>query len=172
MGWLKYLQDPAVPYFEWQYLTTIHRILTERWWVLHGGTDEEALQEWLACMKLLELDNKARRDLFLLLQSGYVGRAHANKLLWQLLSGPALDPEYVDLSNLTTHLVYQARKNFDRPPREHADLRWWWWTCYERLFKRDQCWGPDQVPRHWNLVQGPGGRPLQPPACWGVCHPR
>ena len=54
--------------------------------------------------------------MFLLAQSGQVGRAHANKILWQLLSGPALDPLYADLSNLVTHEVYKARENFDWPP--------------------------------------------------------
>ena len=72
-----------------------------------------------------------------------MGRAHANKILWDVLTGPALDPAYYDLSNLITHMVYQARKMFDRPPREHWDLDYWWWTCYERNYPSMRRWaGP------------------------------
>ena len=109
----------------------IHKFLTERWWVLQSGTGDEALEQWILVMKVLELDNKAKRDLFLLAQSGIVGRGHANKILWRLLTNEALDPAYQDLSRLVTNLVYSARRDFDRPPREHADLRWWSWRCYD-----------------------------------------
>ena len=160
LGWLKHLEDPAADYFEWQYLKNIHRFLTARWWLLQSGTDREALKEWLLIMKVLELDQKARRDLFLLAQSGKVGRAHANKLLWRVLTGPALDPTYQDLSNLVTSWVYKARRQSDRPPREHADLKWWWWTCYESLHKKDTMWAPEQVPgTHWYVHVGLGDRP-------------
>lgn len=173
LGWLKHLDDPAAPWWEFQYLKCIHRFLTLRWWILQGGANDEALEEWLLVMQVLELDMKATRDLFLLLQSGIVGRAHANKLLWNLLSGPALEPHYVDLSNLVTHMVYKARKDFDRPPREHADMAWWWWTCYEILYRKDRKWAPDEVPAaRWTLSMGPGGRPQQPPECWGAPVPR
>ena len=84
MGWLKYLDDPAFPYFEYMYLKTIHYFLTQRWWILQGGVDEVALEEWILVLRILELDQKARRDLFLLAQSGQVGRTHANKILRQL----------------------------------------------------------------------------------------
>ena len=168
-----YLQDPSAPYFEWQYLKAIHKLVTDRWWILQGGTNLEALNEWLLVMQVLELDLKARRDLFLLAQSGMVGRLHANKILWHLLTGPAIDSSYCDLSNLVTHEVYKARKNFDRPPREHKDLQWWWWTCYEWAYARDRKWGPGEVPkRRWNLQRGPGGKPLEPPHCWGLEYPR
>ena len=40
-----------------------------------------ALQEWILVLKILEVDKKARRDMFLLAQSGQVGRTHANKIL-------------------------------------------------------------------------------------------
>ena len=147
--------------------------MTERWWLLQGGTNDEALNEWLLVMKVLELDTKARRDLFLLAQSGQVGRTHANKLLWHILTGPAIDPVYMDLSNLVTHEVYKARKDFDRPPRQHRDLSWWWWTCYEYPYKKDQRWSPVEVPTwSWQLKQGDGGKPLQPPECWGFSYPR
>ena len=82
MGWLKYLDDPAFPYFEHMYLKSIHYLLTQRWWILQDGVDEVALQEWILVLRILELDQKARRDLFLLAQSGQAGRTHANKILW------------------------------------------------------------------------------------------
>jgi hypothetical protein len=31
LGWLKYLDDPAFPYFEYMYLKTSHYFLTQRW---------------------------------------------------------------------------------------------------------------------------------------------
>ena len=127
-----------------------------------------ALKEWNLVMDVLELDLKARRDLFLLLQAGIVGRTHGNKILWNMLSGPALDRTYRDLSNYVTHKVYEARRAFDRPPREHRDLSWWWWTCYERPYARDRKWAPTSVPREaWCLNMGPGEAPLPPPGCWG-----
>ena len=172
LGWLKHVQDPAAPYFEWQYLKCIHKFLTERWWILQGGRDEEALDEWLLVMKVLELDQKAHRDLFLLAQSGLVGRTHANKILWHLLTGPAVDTSCVDLSNLVTHEVYKARRNFDRAPREHRDLGWWWWTYYESTCAKDKRWSPAEVPTPRTLRTGEGGGPLQPPECWGTAYPR
>ena len=97
-----------------------------------------------------------------------MGRTHANKILWQLLSGPALDPLYVDPSNLVTHEVFKARKYFDRPPRQHRHLEWWWWTCYETPYKGDLKWSPGAVPSGtWHRKEGDGGQPLQPPECWG-----
>ena len=169
LGWLKHLQDPAFEYWEWQYLQQIHRCLTEKWWILQSGVDKEALDEWLRVMRILELDPKARRDLFLLLQAGVVGRAHANKLLWNLLTGPALDPKYEDLSNPVTHLVYKARRDFDRPPRQHGDLGWWGWTCYETLYKKDLRWHPQATPRvPWTVHTGPANEPLPPPEGFGL----
>ena len=172
LGWLKHLQDPAFGYYEWQHLKVIHRFLTDRWWILQAKVDDEALQEWLLVMKVLELDLKARQDLFLLLQSGMVGRSHANHVLWKMLTGPAIDPVYPDLSAFCTNLVYRARRNFDRPPRAHEDLDWWWWTCYEYLYRYDQRWSPQEVPGgRWALTMGHMGKPLQPPECWGLGGP-
>ena len=168
LGWLKFMEDPAYLYFEWQYRQQIHMFLTEKWWILQSGWGEDALKLWLLVMKVLEFDLKSMRDMFLLLQTGFVGRAHANKVLWHLLSGPALDGQHKDLNNLVTNMIYKARRDFDRPPREHRDLSWWSWSCYQYLYNRDKPWGPDQVPdRYWVLSMGPGGRPLPPPRCWG-----
>ena len=168
LGWLKHLNDPYFEYFEYHYLKVIHRFLTDRWWILQSGFDEEALQEWMQVMKVLELDKKATMDLILLAQSGLPGRCKANEVLFQLLSKEALDPTYEDLSHKVSNAVGWARRSFDRPPREHGDLKWWWWTCYDEPYARDLRWSPLQVPRGvWTLQQGPGGRPLAPPGCWG-----
>ena len=93
-----------------------HYFLTKRWWILQGGVQEEALHDWILVMEVLELDKKARRDLFLLAQSGHVGRSQGNQLLWHLLSTHANYPAYLDLSNLVTHKVYRANQEFDKPP--------------------------------------------------------
>ena len=169
LGWLKYLEDPAFRYFEYLYLKNIHRFLTERWWILQAGHDQEALEEWIQVFRILELDQKAMRDLFLLAHSGLVGRTKANEVLWNILANEALDPTYQDLSHKVTSMVYWARRSFDRPPREHGDLRWWCWSCYDTPYKRDLRWSPQEVPtRAWTLTMGPGDVPLQPPHCWGV----
>ena len=168
LGWLKHLHDPHVLYFEWHYLKIIHKFLTKDWYLIQGGSCEQALAKWLEVFDVLELDLKARRDLMLLAQTGNVGRTHANKIMWTILSGPALEPKYLDISNLVTSMVFKARRDFDRPPREHGDLSWWWWTCYEHVYRRDLKWCPAQVPTsYWVLSVGPGERPLAPPACWG-----
>ena len=82
-----------------------------------GGMNEEALKLWLSTLQVLELDNKAKMDLFLLAQSGGVGRTHANKILWSLLSKHALERDYLELSNLVAHEVGRSRLLFDRHPR-------------------------------------------------------
>ena len=69
-------------------MKNLHKFLTEKWWILQGGNSPEALKEWLKVLKLLELDNKAKRDLFLMAQSGPVGRAQANKVLWKTPDRP------------------------------------------------------------------------------------
>ena len=126
------------------------------------------MKEWFKVLKLLELDNKAKRDLFLMAQSGPVGRAQANKVLWKTLPGPALEPDYPDLSNLVTPEVCKARETFDRPPRQNPDLEWWSWSSYTQLAQQDLKWCASEVPRRaWRLQLGEGGKPLVLPACWG-----
>ena len=170
LGWRKHLQDPFFVYYEHFYLKNLHKFLTEKWWILQGGNSPEALKEWLKVLKLLELDNKAKRDLFLMAQSGPVGRAQANKVLWKTLTGPALEPDYPDLSNLVTHEVYKARKTFDRPPRQNPDLEWWSWSSYTQLAQQDLKW--------WCLrsastsMAPPDGRGREAPGPSGLLGPR
>ena len=137
--------------------------------MLQSGMKQDALDLWIMAARVLELDNKARRDLFLLAQSGIVGRTHANKLMWNLMTGPALGKEYLDLSNLVSHEVGKARREFDRPPRGNGDLQWWPWSYYQTPHKKDLRFAPTSVPRGLGrLVTGHGGKPLPHPECFGA----
>ena len=167
LGWLKHLRDPCFQYFEYHYLKVLYKFLTKDWGLLQKGTDEAALEKWVQVMAVLELDRKATTDLVLLAQSGVVGRTHASKLLWHLMTVDALDGTYEDLSHKVTNMVGLARRDFDRPPREHMDLQWWWWTCYEKPYSRDRRWLPSSVPAEYTVLYGEGLEPLKPPDCWG-----
>ena len=168
MGWLKFLEKPAFEYFEYHYLQIIHKTLTEHWATIQFGLDIEALNLWKEIFKFLELDAKSRRDLLLLAQSGEVGRAHANKIMWKLLSEWALEDEYRGLSNKVTSEVRWARSTFDRPPAGHHDLRWWRWSYLETLNWNLWFFGPRAKPEgRWDVHTGEGGAPLPPPQCWG-----
>ena len=164
---MKYLEVPYFEYFEWKHLKVVNWFLTNKWPLLQSGNDEEALDLWIKATRVLELDNKARRDLFLLAQSGYVGRTLANKVLFESLNVQAADRQYRDLSNLVSHEVNKHRRVFDRPPRKHGDLAWWTWVSYNSPPAHLLKWAPGQVPRVPEIVTGPGGKPLPPPACWG-----
>jgi hypothetical protein len=169
---LKVAGDPLTPYFEWQFLKVVHAYLTTRWGILQGGHSTRALHDWLECLTHLELDLKAHRDLLLLAQAGVVGRTHANRILWKTLTVAATDRSYGDLSRMVTHLVYAARRTFDRPPRGHEDMSRWTWSYYEWCSYADAEWSPEAVPRvpvgqQRTLKTGPGGEPLPPPGCWG-----
>ena len=141
--------------------------------MLQAGSDRNTELLWREVMEVLELDRKARRDLYLLAQSGKVGRCHANKLLWDLLSGPALDPRYPDMSNWTSKEVLRHRKMFDRPPRCHEDMKYFYWAQLDDVFQtplRPFLVSEVPVGGNWTLVMGTGpaaGRPLPPPHCWG-----
>ena len=170
LGWLKFLRDPRFPYWEYLYLKWIHVTLTRDWYILQWGVDEQALEKWLMVMRFLELDRKARVDLMLLAHSGLVGRAWANKILWDLLAIWALDPVYEDLSHKVSSEVGWVRRRFDRPPGGHRDLQWWNWTYYEELGHM-QRWSPQARPSGpWDLAMGPGEEPWQPPWCFGPPH--
>ena len=152
------------------HLKFLHKCLTVDWHRLQGGVGDETLSKWLLIFRVLELDRKAMVDFMLLAQSGLVGRTYANKLLWKLLSNWALDPAYEDLSHKVSSEVGWARRNFDRPPRDHKDLQWWRWSAYDGPGRSRQ-FSPLEVPRgEWDLKSGPGGMPLPPPECWSTAH--
>ena len=172
IGVLKRTQDPHFEFFEWHYKQTLHRLLVWDWKLLQSGYDDRACRKWVQCMKVLELDRKATRDMFLLAISGIKGRALANKLLFELLINHATKPEYEDLSNLVSSRVHNARQWIDRPPRTHEDMQWWDWHQHELLVRSDRPWQASQVPAQAQIpnIVGSRGEILEPPQCWNLRH--
>ena len=164
LGWLKFLGNEHFEYFEYHYLKIIHKTLTDDWALIQFGTDLHAMDKWYSIFKFLELDAKARRDLMLLVHSGEIGRAHANRIMWKLLSEWALDDQYRDLSNKVSSEVGWTRMHFDRPPAGHEDLTWWRWSLLEYLPGSLKYFGPRAKPTgRFDVHKGPGGVPLAPP---------
>ena len=171
LGWLKYLDDPSFQHFEWHYLKFLHKCLTTKWYTIQFGVDDEALNLWYLVFKVLELDQKAQLDLMLLVQSGHIGRGHANQLMWDLMAYWALDDTYEDLSHKVSNQVGWARKAFDRPPVGHRDAEWWSWKAYDVPTKQMEPWCPTKRPQgSWDLRMGVDGEPFPPPWCWGDAH--
>ena len=167
LGWLKWVGDPAWPYFEHWYLKFLHKTLTDHWPKISGGVDKEALQLRLDICRVLELDRKAKLDLMLLAHSGVVGRTCANKILWDMCSSWALSQTYEDLSHKCTSQVGWIRRTFDRPPAGHSDLCWWTWEALGEPWDRHERFDPRKVPDKVPKVSlGPGRVPQAPPACW------
>ena len=168
IGWLKFLENPAFEYYEHYYLKLIHKTLTEYWPNIQFGLDIHTMDLWYTIFQFLELDAKARRDLMLLVHSGEIGRAYANKIMWKLLSEWALEDPYRDLSNKVSAEVGWSRMHFDRPPGGHYDLTWWRWRLLENLPGPLKYFSPRAKPKgKFDVHQGPGGVPLPPPHCWG-----
>ena len=168
LGWLKHNNAPGWTYWEHYYLKFLHKSLTTNWRLIMYGADARAERLWWEIFQVLELDRKSQLDLLMLAQSGQVGRAYANKILWDLLSDWALEGEYRDLSNKVSSDVGWARRNFDRPPRTSWDLEWWAWAAYQVPREGMVPWDPTSLPpQRWDLRLGPGGEPLPPPECWG-----
>ena len=175
IGWVVYLKAPGWEWLEQRYLKTVYFILTQKWWLLQSGHDMEALMEWVKLVRFLEMDKKAVKELFLLLQSGEVGRAHGNKLMWTFLTGPAIEPPYVSCNRWFSTKVKKVREEFDRPPRGSLDL-WtrlndgegWWWNLYKEVQALEQPFSPRAVPSGlWALRTGDNDEPLPPPDCYG-----
>ena len=173
MGWLRHLEDPALPWFEYQYLVFLKKCLTEYWEDLQCDVSMETLEKLHCIMNVLELDRKARMQLMFLYNSGMPGRTCANQLLWDLLSDWALDPVYEDLSYKVRMEVLELRKTFDRPPGDHEDLFGWTWERYKVPLDKYWRWSPKAVPRRVRpdlplpVRTYENGRPLEPPYCWG-----
>ena len=145
LGRLKVASVEGFLYFEHKFLCWVHEVLTYHWDTVQGGTDIHATRLWHEIFMTLELDRKAQGDLMLLAHEGLVGRSEANEILWELLSVWALRPEYEDLSHKVTNMVYIARRNLDRPPKEHEDRGRWRWQKY--YVPRHPQWGPTAVPQ-------------------------
>ena len=165
LGVLKQLGHRDFPYFEYKYLCYIRETLVYKWPLVQGGVDTAAWQKWAEILQVLELDVKSMWDLFLLAHQGRAGRSEANEILWDVLSGPALDPDYRDLSHKVTNLVGRARRHIDRPPARHEDRAYWTWSHY--WVPRNPAFSPDAVPREpFSIYTTPRGRPIAPPHCW------
>ena len=168
LGALKAINHWAFPWYERKHLLFIRKCLTEDWALIQGGSGEETKRLWALIFKALELDQKACGGIMLLAHSGEAGRAEANEVLWELLSYWGLKPEYEDLSHKASNLVGLHRRNIDRPPWAHQDMRWWRWACY--YVPRQPRWGPLAAPRGEDRAPrvntGTGGQPLEPPDCW------
>ena len=89
-----------------------------------GGFDPQAEDLWLEIMLVVELDRKSAMDLILLAQSGAIGRAAANKIMWSLMTDWALDRDHPNLSKRVTVAVRKARERFDMPKKRDMDQRW------------------------------------------------
>ena len=171
LGWMKHLKDPSFDHFEWHYLKFLHTCLTTKWFKIQFGVDDEAMDLWYLVFKVLELDQKAQLDLMLLAQSGHIGRGHANRLMWELMSKWALDDTYEDLSHKVSNTVGWYRRTFDRPPKGHEDCKWWTWSAYDEPEKKMVHWCPKASPTgKWDLRTGSDGEPYPPPHCWGNAH--
>ena len=118
--------------------------------------------------QVLEIDSKGVADWYLLAQQSENGRTQANKILWELLSWYALEPDYRNLSALLSHLVGTSRRNHDRPPRKHDDFDTWYWAKYWEPREGTAQYGPRRAPVPWTTAVevGPRGEPLAPPECW------
>ena len=138
-------------------------MLTENWWILQGGVGPRAHKMWWTLFRVLELDNKAVTDWWLLLVSHAVGRACANKMMWDCLTSWAVqDPYYWDLSSWASSTVNFMRLSFDKPNPEN--VKYWSWAWHDvSLFPE---WCPRKVPKYFIRVRHPDGTPLPPPACW------
>ena len=165
IGILKKFRHADIVFYEHRFLCWVKDTLTIDWPLIQGGSDDMALEKWMSIFWVLELDRKAQLDLMLLAHQGEVGRCEANEVLWQLLSIWAIRPNYEELSNKCTSMVYEARRHIDRPPQNHRDLWDWSWSRY--CEPRHPQWSPRAVPRDPRVVTGPGGVPLPPPYCWG-----
>lgn len=154
----------AFEYYEWEYLTFIKKCLTTDWPRIQTGTDEADLALWQKICVVLELDRKAMVDLMLLAHSGEPGRAEANEIMWTILSDLALDGEYEELSPSVSSLVGDARKNLDRPPVGHKDLKFWYWDKY--VEPRNKDFAPTQVPPNAYVDCIEDEVPVPPPVCF------
>ena len=167
LGLLYHLDDDYYEFFRYHFLVFMQKFLVDWWWCLQGKEDHQALRMWLKVGRLLELDRKSLMDLFMLAQVIPVGRTKANKILWDLLTGPALEEPQRDMSNLVTARVYAARKTMDRPPREHNDLHKWDWPCYWEIDRKDLKWSCHKVPVDpYTIYTEPGRKPVPPPWCF------
>ena len=157
-------------YFELEFLHLMKQYATDMWPSVSGGDDQDSLDLTKKLYVALELDEKAIMDLMLLAQSGEVGRAEYNYLVWKLITEIAIEPPYKDLSHKVSQMALIARGHFDRPPAQNWGLRAEWGWSY--LMKpRFWDWSPCAVPDEYlrgdeQVLTGEGGMPFEPPWCY------
>ena len=166
------LKDPAA----YETLLARKRALCKKalavdWYLLQGDLTDEGSVLYYKVLRILDLDEFSMRGFYLLLQSGLVGRAAANKLLWDVLSMWALDDPQEDLSNLVTHEVNVGRRVFDIPIQSLMESSGWSWDRMRNSDKDREAFRPEVVPsrgEHWERRMDLGNNvPLPPPACFG-----
>ena len=145
------------------YLQVLYNFCTMHWWIMQGGSGPRAHKLWYNCFRVLELDNKAACDWWLMLSAGLPGRTCANKLLWEILTIYAVqDPVFWDISSWVSARVNLLRMCFDKPNQENLEYWNWSWletTCYQNF-------SPTAVPTYFEFRKGQDGTPLEPPFCW------
>ena len=172
LGVLKKMGHPSYEFLRHSYNHVVFQALTKDWHMYQGGNSQKATFMLLALFETLELDRRAVRSYFLLAQSGDVGRALANQLLWNLLTGPAMHPDHLDLSAwVTTFAKHQRQRYLDRPPRSHKALQHWDWIHHIYYYKNLERWARTRAPAHagpaWTVECLPDGAPKAPPNCFG-----
>ena len=156
---------PTARYFTWWKAWFLRWCATEALWKVMGGFDPQAADLWLEIMLVVELDRKSAMDLILLAQSGAIGRAAANKIMWLLMTDWALDRDHPNLSKRVTAAVRKARERFDMPKNRAWTIDGvpWSWELLETIPHDLQYWSPLSVPRnefgYWTVQVGSDGRP-------------
>jgi len=177
LGWLIAIKDPHADYFEWHYLKLLERLLTQQWILIQSGNNDQAARVLYDLFRLLELDIAAQRDVWLMYHSGLVARAYVNQLLWKVCAEECTARQqqgrFRDLSHLVSQKVYDARKQFERPPaNKERELRWDVHKSFvipEPLVNSFSPVARNMPAGPWMLVRGRRMEPLPPPLCWGRC---
>ncbi len=170
LGVICELQSEYAEYYELEFLHLMRDYATDLWPSLSGGHDADCLDMTRRLYVALELDEKAIMDLMLLAQSGEVGRAEYNHVMWKLITEVAIEPPYRDLNRKVSQMVLNARTHFDRPPaQEWGERKAWGWASLMK--PRFWDWSPCAVPVEYlngdkMVLTGSGGMPLEPPWCY------
>ena len=163
-------QSEYAEYYELEFLHLMREYATDLWPSLSGGHNEDCEGMTKRLYLALEIDEKGIMDLMLLAQSGEVGRAEYNYIMWRLITDVALNTPYMDLNKKISQMVLNARKHFERPPTKNwEDRHGWGWASY--LLPGHWEWSPCAVPKEYldgdeMVLTGDGGMPLEPPHCY------
>ena len=134
----------------WMRLSLIKRAMEDLWWIIQAKSNSEALEYAYSLLVLLDLDRKSMQAWFCCANSGRVGRAVANKILWDalVLASSAEIPR--DLSHWVTSQITIGRKTFDMPPvnsKTNDEIKYWTWDKMRRSSKEYAGFCGRQVPQ-------------------------